>query len=267
MNRINCRPTGHFYARFIMSAFIVFLTFASPLLAGTPELLFEAGNRAYLDGDWRGAIDKWKQVESAGYYSGELYFNLGNAYYKAGESGDAILNWERAARLLGEDRDLAANLAIARSHLTDKLEEPVRLPVWNLLDGLRARFANAALGWIAIVVSFLLFLALGLKRWVWRGATIRSGLRWVAVAAALVLVFDLSLLGLRARDDLSRRAGVLIASEAEVLSAPAEGSGKLLFTLHEGAKVRVHRELQGWYEISVGKDKQGWVKKEAMGII
>jgi tetratricopeptide (TPR) repeat protein len=236
-------------------------------VAGTPELQFEAGSHAYTQGDWSQALEHWRQLESSGWRSGELFYNLGNAYYKLGEIGEAILYWERAAKLTGENQDIAANLAIARIRLADKLDEPVRLPVWNWFDRFRAKVSLGSLSTIAVLGSILLFGMLALRRWMLRRVKAQNILKWGAVVMALALAASSGLLGLRAHDDLAHRYGVLTVSEADVWSAPAEGSGKLLFTLHEGTKVRVLRDLQGWLEISAGKDKQGWVARDKLGVI
>ncbi len=235
--------------------------------AGDAELLFEAGNRAYLDGDWGEARAKWKQVEDLGYVGGVLYYNLGNAYFKTGELGEAILYWEKAAKLMGEDGDIAANLKIARAQIDDKLDEQVRLPVWDWFDRLRDRFSAGFLASMGVALSLSTFGAMGLKRWVFRSGTGNRQLRPVMIVLTLLLVGDLTMVGLKARDETTGRMGVFIVPEAEVLSAPALGSGKLLFTLHEGTKVRVIRMLEGWMEVSAGKEKQGWVKAESLGLI
>jgi len=246
---------------------IILITIPLTLQAGDAELLFEAGNKAYLDGDWDGALDKWRQVEQRGYSGGELYYNLGNAYYKKGELGEAILYWERAANILGEEGDVATNLQIARTRVTDKLDESVRLPVWDWFDRLRDRFSAGLVAWGSVFLMFVLFGILSLRRWVVREGGWNQRLKSVAWVVAVLLLIGLSQNGLKARDESVRREGILTAVEAEVLSAPALGSGKLLFTLHEGTKVRVLRKLEGWIEISAGKDKQGWVKDNAIGII
>lgn len=240
---------------------------ANPLFASDAELLFEAGNRAYLDGDWSEALAKWTQVEALGYAGGPLFYNLGNAYFKQGELGEAILYWEKAARLMGEDGDVAANLKIARARISDKLDEEVRLPVWDWFDRLRDRFSAGMVTWLGLLLSFLTFGVMALRRWVVRSGGLNLRLKGVAVLLGALLTLDLSMIALKARDESARRLGVLTAPEAEVLSAPAIGSGKLLFTLHEGTKVRVVRSLEGWFEVSAGGEKQGWVKAEALGII
>ena len=251
----------------VMATALLLLFSCNFLFAGNPELLFEAGSKAYLDGEWNSALGHWQQIEESGFSSGALYYNIGNAFYKTGELGKAILYWEKAARLMGEDGDLTANLEIARAKLIDDLDEPVRLPVWDWFDRLRARFSSGALAYSGIMFCFMVFAAIALRRWIFRNIGIRKGLMTLTWVLVILTVFDLSLLTLKARDDLRQREGILIAGEAEILSAPAMGTGKLLFSLHEGTKVRIHRELEGWFEISAGKDRQGWIRKGALGVI
>ncbi len=235
--------------------------------AGDAELLFEAGNRAYLDGDWNEAKAKWKQVEDLGFIGGSLYYNLGNAYFKTGELGEAILYWERAAKLTGEDGDITVNLKIARAQIDDKLDEQVRLPVWDWFDSRRDRLSAGFITSMGVLLSLLTFGLMGIRRWVFRSGLLSERLKSVTIVLGVLLVIDLSMVALKARDETVGRLAVFVVPESEVLSAPAVGSGKLLFTLHEGTKVRVVRTLEGWVEVSAGKEKQGWVKTESLGLI
>ncbi|MFH0766392.1 MAG: hypothetical protein V2A61_08235 [Calditrichota bacterium] len=246
---------------------IIIIISSSHAFATAPNIAFESGNRAYLEGSWQEALEHWQQVERLGYHSGSLYYNMGNAWFKLGETGQAILNWEKAAKLSGETEDIAANLKIARSSLVDKQEGTIRLPVWNWLDRIRSRFAVGTLSWGATLFCLALFLTLSIRRWLIRNRKIKFWLSRLAYAFAVILLLDLSLVWLQARDEKMSRQGILIAQDVDVVSAPAEGAGKLLFTLHEGSKVRILRNIQGWLEISTGKDKQGWVKSDQVGVI
>jgi tetratricopeptide (TPR) repeat protein len=243
------------------------LSLAGFTYAGTPELLFEAGSKAYLEGDWQGAQQHWEKIEASGYHSGALYYNMGNASFKSDELGKAILYWEKAAKLMGEDSDLAANLEIARAKLIDKLDEPVRLPVWDWFDWLRVRFSNHALAYFAIMLCFILFVILALKRWLVRNTRINRNFLLPVWIIVVLLIIDLTLLRLKVHDDLRQREGIVLAMETEVLSAPAPGTGKLLFTLHEGTKVCINRELEEWFEVSIDKERQGWIRKKDLGAI
>jgi len=245
----------------------ILILIASPTFAASPDLLFKAGNNAYLEGNYDEALKHWLQIEKDEYQGGALFYNIGNAYHKTGRLGLSILYWEKAARLLGEDEDLSANLQIARARLIDKLEEPVRLPVWDWFDSFRAQMPTSILATAGVLLCFVMFAFIGVRRWFVKSTSIRVWLARVAWVMMALLIFDLSLITLQARDDRSRIEGILIEREAEVLSAPAEGTGKLLFTLHEGTKVKVLRSLEGWFEILVGKDKQGWVRSDLMRVI
>jgi len=251
----------------LLNILILTLLFATVAFGSNADLLFEAGNRAYLDGDMTEARTKWKQIEDLGFSSGALYYNLGNAYYKTGELGEAILYWEKAANLLGEDNDIATNLQIARAQIDDKLDESVRLPVWDWFDQVRDRFSARFLTTLAVLFSFVTFGALAGRRWLLPSEKVGGKLKPVAVVFALLLMFSLGLIWLKAREETVGRMAVFLVPETEVLSAPAIGSGKLLFTLHEGTTVRVVRVLEGWIEVTAGKDKQGWVRSDALGLI
>lgn len=245
---------------------IAFLS-VTPLNAASVELLFEAGNRAYLDGNYDEALKNWHEIEMEGFQGGELFYNIGNAYYKLSEKGRAILYWEKAARIMSDDKDLTENLQIARVRLTDKIEEPLRLPVWEKLDVFRSRFSASSLAWGSSVFCSIFFVLLATKRWLVKKTGLKTLMLRFAWVVAIMFVIDASLLGLQIRDERSKVEGILLNPEAEILSAPADGTGKLLFSLHEGSKVRVLRRLEGWYEISAGKDKVGWVKSHMLGII
>jgi len=230
-------------------------------------LLFEAGNREYLDGNYVEALDRWLQIEKDEYQAAELYYNIGNAYFKLNELGEAIQYWEKASLLLGEDEDLKANLTIARLKLVDKLEEEVRLPVWDWFDQFRSMLSDTMLTTFAIILCFLLFALLSMRKWIAKRSKGKSTIAIFAWILLVVLFLDLGFIGLQMKDDSAKREGVMIAKEVEVLSAPAMGTGKLLFSLHEGTKVRVIRSMTGWHEISVGKKKHGWVQSSQVGLI
>ncbi len=256
------------FLNIIIGSLLIYIFLLSKnLWAGDAELLFEAGNRDYLEGNYQEALNKWKQVEAMGICDAVLYYNLGNVYFKLDELGEAILYWEKASRQKGEDADIKANLTIARTKLVDKIEEQIRLPIWDWLDRTLEKLSASLLGWISILFSFLLFIILGINRWVIKSRLWIARGKWVAVVIVIILALNLALLAVKAHIETSNLHGVILSVQTEVLSAPTEGSSKLLFLLHEGTKVKVLRRIGEWYEISISKDKQGWVKSETLGII
>ena len=92
---------------------------AAPVAA--QEAFFDEGNRRYQEGDYTGAVELYERILESGLESGELHYNLGNAWFRLGEIGPAILHYERARRIMPRDDDLEANLELARSLTVDRV--------------------------------------------------------------------------------------------------------------------------------------------------
>ncbi len=238
-----------------------------PAVAASPDLLFQAGNKAYLEADYQKALSNWQQIENMEYEGAELFYNMGNSHYKLSHLGMAILYWEKALKISGEDDDLKANLAIAETRLTDQIEKSVSLPVWGWIAEIRSIFSDQLLSVSGVLICLLIFSIMALRRWVVLGVIIQKMLKSSLVALIVLMMLNLTLILLQVRDEAAARQGVIIQHTAEILSAPAEGTGTLLFTLHEGTKVSVLRGMEGWYEISFGSSKQGWVTADKLGVI
>jgi len=238
-----------------------------PAQAASPDLLFQAGNKAYLDGKYEAALSKWQQIESMEYEGAELFYNMGNSHYKLSQVGLAILYWEKALKFSGEDEDLKVNLAIAETKLTDQIEKSVSLPVWGWIAEIRAMFSDLFLSVSAVILGMVIFGILALRRWVISGNILRKFLKGVLSAMIVLIILNITLILLQVRDERATRQGIIIQNTAEILSAPAVGTGTLLFTLHEGTKVNLLRGMEGWFEISFGSGKQGWVTAEKIGVI
>src|SRR4029453_17309931 len=96
------------------ACFIAFLaSWAAPLLA-QPDTDFAKANQAFAQGNFKDAISGYEAVVRAGQWSANLFYDLGNAYFRTGDLGRAILNYERALALERHHPEAAANLQIAR---------------------------------------------------------------------------------------------------------------------------------------------------------
>lgn len=237
-----------------------------PTTLPAQEALFDQGNRLYQEGDFGGAAASYEAVLEGGFESAEVYYNLGNANFRLGEIGLAILNYERAARLNPRDEDVQANLALVGQMLQDRIEPLPRFWVlsvadwWMTLVPQRWLGPMVALCYLALGVAAVL-LVLGRTRG--RRAALRR-----AVHASLTATI---LLGgtLLAREAGLGRAeeAVVMPAEARVLSAPSEEGGLTVFTVHEGTKVRIDRRAEDWAEIVLADGKVGWLPLDVLEII
>ena len=240
------------------------------LLAAAPaqaqSAFFDEGNRLYQAGDFEGALDRYRRILDDGLESGELYYNIGNAHFRLGELAPAILNYERARRLMPGDDDLLANLALARSMTADDITRRPRFWLFRAADwwvGLLPRAALiwlVALAWVTAVVGAALVVlrpAASLAAWAWRTAL---------AAAAVTLVFGTNLvvreLGLGTAEE-----AIVMADEARVQSAPSDDPALQVFAVHAGTKVVVDRRADDWAEIVLEDGTVGWMRAEQLELV
>ncbi|MFA7331433.1 MAG: BatD family protein [Candidatus Delongbacteria bacterium] len=226
--------------------------------AATPEERFEAARQAYEVGDFPAAAQGWQALLDEGYGGLELVYNLGNAWYRCGDSGRAVLNWERALALQPLDRDARANLEIIRPSLADRFEAPVRLPIWDTLDGWLALLPTALLAWGGLLFALAAAGVAGV-RYVQPERRLSPTLRLLFSVLLVPALLTLSLLALQDRRQVHSPRGVILPAKVEVRTAPSAGS-TAQFDLHTGTVVRLAREsAAGWREIVLPDGRSGWV--------
>ena len=224
---------------------------------------FDEGNRLYQAGDYAAALNRYEQIVADGREAAALYYNIGNAHFKLGELGKAILAWERARRLAPGDADVTANLALARSMTADEIR-PV--PQFWLFQ--------VASWWVGALPRTALLLVVGLAYVVSVGCLVsliaRPEARWAiwvrrlaAGSAVVTLVFGINLL-VRELGIGRAEEAIVMAPEVKVQSAPSDDSALQIFTVHEGTRVRIDRESAPWVEVALEDGKVGWVKGEVL---
>ncbi len=103
-------------------------------LKGMHTMLKDLANEAdtaYKDGKYDQSVNLYSNIISSGFSSGQLYYNLGNSYFKSGRLGPSILMYERAVQLMPHSDDVRHNLEFARSRTLDRIDQPPRLLIWT----------------------------------------------------------------------------------------------------------------------------------------
>jgi tetratricopeptide (TPR) repeat protein len=244
----------------ILIALSMFLVFKqNPLWAQSTDLA--AAENLYRDGNYQGAADAYENLLRQGWTNGELFYNLGNSYYKMGSYGKAILNYERARRYLGGDPDVETNLKVANLRLFDRIVPLPRIFVIKIIEWIGRWFSLKQWGlWMILSEWLLLGLLIALHRVQdsnWRKLLVNG---FLTISCAFLFTGGFFLLQKHFTD--SSKAGIVLTDKIDVRSAP-EAGGTEVFTLHEGAKVQVLREVSGWAEIRLADGKQGWLPNSA----
>lgn len=245
--------------RYIILVFILtgFLTKGADL-----KSLMDQANKAYAAQDFAKAQELYEQILGTGFESANLYFNLGNAFYKQGDNLKAILNYERAKRLSPRNKDIDFNLKIANQFVVDNIEQlpkPFFARWWSSIVSL-----SSADGWATwSVFIFVLFLVLLGSYFFSRSLRIRKLAFSAAVFAAVFVILSFTLANRQSNLVKDRTSALILCPRVNVKSAPSV-TGTDLFMIHEGLKVKITDQLEKWREIELSDGNKGWVKDSCL---
>jgi tetratricopeptide (TPR) repeat protein len=246
----------------LLAAAILTVAFVAPLWASdstaSPQTSFFRGNAEYAEGRYAEAVAAYDAVLAAGLESGPLYFNLGNAYFKIGDRGRAILQYERAQRLMPGDPDVLANLSYARS-LTGA--EACEMPFWQRwLFPFSARLTAPGMAWLISLAFALSCTAFAVFRLMPQHPRVLLQLATVAMVLALVVLA--SALHQRLTASPAEQAVLIAASDTPARFQPAS-DGTEHFVLKPGALLRVVEEREDWAQVERCDGRRGWIPRAA----
>lgn len=225
---------------------------------------FRDANQAYQEGRFAEAAAGYETLVAAGIEHEDLYYNLGNAYFRDGKLGPAIYNYERALRIDPDFEDANFNLEVAREavaeRVTDRLKGAEADPWW-----VRAAtfFSLSELTVAFLLFDVLFFAGLIALRFLATGFA-RTGL--IATTAFVGAALLLSLVLLRTNVYVQREVhqGVVVA-DSVVLREGAHQNAAERGKLHPGVRVRVRGRDAGWLRIGLANGMEGWVPDNAIG--
>ncbi len=242
--------------------FIILLLFVKTAIAQDNNALLQQAADAYANGDYPAAINHYEQILAQGQHAFEVYYNLGNAYFKKNEIAPAILNYERASRLNPSDADLQHNLAMAKSRTVDKVD---MLTVPEFVTGYKS-FVNATpadrwgtlsiIGFVFMLLAIAAFLYLTQRRM--KQLALGSGV----LLAFLTIVFFF--FGWQQSNWLNSQKEAIIFQPSITITSTPDNTGEELFVLHEGTKVRIVERFRDWVRVRIGDGNTGWMPEEGM---
>lgn len=216
----------------------------------------------YRMDDYQGAIAAYEDILAEGKSSADLYYNLGNAYYRDNQFARAILNYSRALRLRPTMTDARQNLELAQSKTVDHIVTLPQLFIVRWYNSICSALSPTTwrILWLA---AFALLAALFVTFRLARNYTLR---KWTFVScfAALLLLLCISAFWRSSAIRFnSHSEAVVMQSSVAIKSSPERQSVDKLI-LHEGTTVRIDEELSGWYKITIADGTNGWCESNAI---
>jgi tetratricopeptide (TPR) repeat protein len=241
--------------------FLIILLFISyGLFAADDDALVVKANKAYSAGAYQQAATLYQQVVSNGFEASELYYNLGNAYFKCNDMPSAILYYEKALKLNPRDEYVKNNIQVANTKITDKilpLPELFYQRWWNALQNL---FEMDTWAIILIVNVVLFFIAISFYL-ISNTMLIRKASFWCGILLFIFSTFSFLFASNRYHTLTRQKEAIIFSPSLTVKSSPDDNSTDL-FILHEGTKVSVTDKVGQWREVKIANGSVGWVKAE-----
>ena len=243
----------------------LFVVLAPTCSIAQNETLFAKATEVYNEGDYNKAIEYYLQILENGKHSAELYFNLGNCYYKLDKTGPSIYYYEKALLLNPDDREILNNLGYAQNARLDAFEKMPKTAMEKFYDSTVAILSFE--GWAKTAVALtILFVLMYLAYYFFQEARQKRIAFVLSMVCIFGGIFALLFSYLQFERFKSDNPAIIYEQEVRVLSEPNKRSQEV-FALHEGTKVNVIETLDEWKKIKISDGQTGWVFSENLKLL
>lgn len=220
---------------------------------------------AYIRNDFTTAIQIYEMILRTG-ESADIYYNLGNSYYKIGDIAKAILNYERALILKPANKDIRFNLEIARTKTVDKVTDVPELFFITWLKSITNSMGIQS--WAIIAISFFLLFIVSIYIFFFSTKIVARKTFFILALFFLVFCVIANISAAFQRRVRLNRMNAIIISPSVIIRSTPNDNGTSLFILHEGRKVFIKDDsMKDWKEIQLEDGNVGWVKKNDLEVI
>jgi len=235
-----------------------------PLLLCAKEYNINSANSAYQEQNYQKAQEEYMKIVTEGVKNFELFYNLGNTYFKLNDLGNARLYYEKAAKFEPLNKKLNENIAMLMASMKDK-EDIDRSFVETLLRKIYYTLSINLLG-VLVLISFIIMMAFVVILIMSRSALLKRIAKILLVIFSVIFFLVTVTEVMRIRDFYAEDSAVILDETVIAYSGPSEDF-PLVFTIHEGLKVSIEKYDNDWALIKLPSGNGGWVLVTSLGII
>lgn len=245
---------------------ILFICIIGPLHASstTNDSLIINGNNLYNEANYQLAIIEYQKVIENGFESAELYYNIGNSFFKINDLPSAILFYERAKKLDPSDEDILYNLGLTNSRIIDNHEQVPEIIFKKWWNSFYNRFSVNVWAKIAIFlfIATLFLFAIYLFS---KTRFVKKVFFFISLFIFICTAISFTLSMQKYYYSNEHKEAIVFTPTITVKSSPNKNSVDL-FVIHEGTKLYITDELEseGWLEIRIANGSVGWLPKSAV---
>ena len=228
------------------------------------DYLFEESNDLYTNGDYQNAVEGYLDILKSGFESAELYFNIGNSFYKLNNIPESNYYYEKAKSISPNDDDILTNLSFAQNLRIDKIEtlpvtdiQNLKLSILDLLSEKGWSFMLIILIWMTCF-AFILYIFSNDSKF--KRSFFSISLLFLILSSFTLFV------NIEKKKNSEIKYAIIYDKEIEVWSEPNNIS-ELKFLLHEGTKVKQIDVIEDWINIQLENGTIGWIQSSSLRIL
>jgi tetratricopeptide (TPR) repeat protein len=242
--------------------FYLFLFITTSVFATDISDPFQNGNQAYSAGKYDLAIQNYESIIASGKESADVYFNLGNCYYKLHKVGPAVYNYEKALLLNPNDQEIKTNLDFARKMAIDDIKIIPKVGFHKLIQDFTSTYHYDTWAWIAVALALVFFLFfLG---YYFSGTTLKKRIFFTGMFVILLGITLSVSAGIFERNRLENEKPAIVFAETAPVKSEPKTSSPDAFILHEGTKVYILESIANWKKIELTDETTGWIESSAI---
>ena len=235
-----------------MKKIILFLNIFLCLNLQANDSLFINANQDYANQSYSLAIDKYQSIISSGTESSELYYNLGNSYYRVNEIHQAIYFYEKSLKINPNFTEAIENLELCKQLLIDKIEKMPEIFYKIYYENLKNFLSIKWWKITSLIFIWIYFLFFVIKILFKKRFNFSQNIVLVLSFLCFLIFQDIN------NDSLEKREAIIYSQVIDIMSAPSNQANKL-FTLHIGSKVTINDQIENWVNISLANGNKGWI--------
>lgn len=245
--------------------FLFLIVVSSIVSAQNADALFADANNLYRDGKYEDAIAMYQKIEDTKQVSSELYYNLGNCYYKLNQVAPSIYHYEKALLLNPLNDDAKNNLIIAKRLTLDRIEALPKTLFQKINQNyLEALHYNT---WAYITILFSILGGILFILFYWSSTPNKKRIFFTTSIISFVLLIATLLISFQQYNAVQHKLeAIIFDTEVQIKNAPTNNADAV-FVLHEGTKVLVLDTVDTWKKIKLEDGKIGWIQSESMRLL
>ena len=259
-NAMKTKKATNHVAHMILLIMMVFVS------ASANAITKANADNEYLKGNYQQAIKDYEDILKGGKVNADIYYNLGNAYYRMDNITHAVLNYERALQLSPGDKDIRFNLQMARSKTIDKIapESEMFFVTWyRSLVSFTSVDGWAYTSLVCLIASLVLLLL-----YLFASPVALRKLGFYGGMVTIVLFLFSTLFAFQQKIQFDNRCGAIVIAPSVTVKSTPQQAGKDVFTIHEGTKVTItDNTMHDWCGIKLDDGREGWIQTSRIEII